>query len=323
MQTNSTVAGWAGIDVSKEWVDVAVWRGERRIDVGRFARDKKGLGKMAKQLVQYAPEAVALEATGGYEVAVMAALTEACIAVVRLNPRRVRDFARAQGLLAKTDKIDAYVLALFGVRMRPAIRALPEPERVQLANWETRRQQVVEMRATERTRLQQVKHPELRKSLERTIAFLGKELARLDAQIDKCLQESQQLVEQAALLDTAPGVGPRTACVLTARVPELGAANRREIAALAGLAPIAQDSGKYQGKRRIQGGRAPVRAALYIAAWSATRVAGKLRDYYHHLIAQGKPRQLALIAVARKLLIALNEMMRKRQPWTENADFSA
>lgn len=318
MQTNSTVAGWAGIDVSKEWVDVAVWREERSINVGRFDRDKKGLEQMVKQLLKYMPEAVALESTGGYENVVMAALIAAGIAVVRLNPRRVRDFARAQGMLAKTDKIDASVLALFGTRMRPAIRSLPEPERVQLAQWETRRQQVVEMRAMERTRLRQVESAEERKSLERVIAFLGKELVKLDAQLDQCLKASEQLVEDAALLDTAPGVGPRTACVLTAHVPELGVANRREIAALAGLAPMAQDSGKYHGTRRIQGGRAPVRAALYIAAWSATRVAGKLRDYYHHLIAQGKPRQLALIAVARKLLIALNEMMRKRQPWTEN-----
>ena len=323
MQINSIVGGWAGIDVSKEWVDVAIGKEERRIHVGRFARDRKGLAEMARQLKKHAPEAVALEATGGYESAVMASLTEAGLAVVRLDPRRVRNFARAHGLLAKTDKIDAYVLALFGERMRPPIRALPGPERKKLAELETRRQQVVQHRATERTRLHQVEDPQLRKSLERSITFLGKELERLEEQLDQCLRASDQLLEQAALLDTAPGVGTRTASVITAHVPELGTANRRQIAALAGLAPIAQDSGKYHGKRRIQGGRAPVRSALYIAAWSATRVNGKLRDYYHHLIELGKPRQLALVAVARKLLIGLNEMMRKRQPWTENAITSA
>ncbi|HEV1283861.1 MAG TPA: transposase [Bryobacteraceae bacterium] len=235
--------------------------------------------------------------------------------MMRMNPKRVRDFAGAHGLLAKTDALDAYALALFGARMRPLQRAWPEAERPQLAAWVTRQQQLTVERATERTRLQQVSEPALRKSVERVIAFLGKEIARLDKQLAAWVAASETWTEQEALLRTAPGVGPKTSLRLLAQLPELGHVNRRQIAALVGLAPFAADSGKWRGRRSIRGGRAGVRAILYLASWSAVRAAGKLKTFYQRLVAAGKPKQVALIAVARKLLLALNEMMRSQQPW--------
>ena len=199
--------------------------------------------------------------------------------------------------------------------MQPPLREWPEAERLQLAAWMARQRQLILERARERTRLQQAGEPLLKKSIERVIAFLGKELALLDRQLNAWIQKSAVWKEQETLLRSAPGVGPKTARVLLANLPELGQLNRRAIAALAGLAPFAAESGHWRGKRRISGGRPVVRAALYLASWTCIRVPGVLRDFYRRLVASGKPKQLALIAVARKLLITLNEMMRSRTPW--------
>jgi transposase len=316
VQSNSSAACWVGIDVSQEWVDVAVLQDERKLEQGRWDRTPDGLAALARKLAGYRPQGIALEATGGLEVAVMGAMAAAGLAVVRLNPKRVRDFARAQGLLAKTDKLDAYALALFGARMRPAMRPIPDAQRQQLAAWVTREQQIVQVRASERTRLHRLDDPRLRRSVERVVALLGKELGRIDKQLSEWIRESGLWEEQEARLRTAPGVGPKTARLLLAFMPELGEANRREIAALAGLAPFACESGQWKGRRRIRGGRGAVRAGLYVASWAAVRVAGPLRDFYTRLTSSGKPKQLALIAVARKLLLALNEMMRQGKPWT-------
>jgi transposase len=319
VQSDSSAACWVGIDVSQQWVDVAVLQDERKLDQSRWDRTPEGLAGMAKKLVGYRPQGVALEATGGLEVAVMGAVAAAGLAVVRLNPKRVRDFARAQGLLAKTDKLDAYALALFGARMRPAMRPIPDAQRQKLAAWVTREQQIVQARAAERTRLHRLDDPELRRSVERMVAVLGKELSRVDKQLSEWIRKSGLWEEQEARLRTAPGVGPKTARLLMAFLPELGEANRREIAALAGLAPFACESGQWKGRRSIRGGRGAVRAGLYLASWTAVRVAGPLRDFYTRLTSSGKPKQLALIAVARKLLLALNEMMRQGKPWTVSA----
>jgi transposase len=311
---------WVGIDVSKDWVDVEVLVEERTVLQRRVTRSAEALGQLARQLLPYAPLGVVLEATGGLESAVITALAALGLPVMRINPKRVRDFARAQGLLAKTDALDAHVLALFGVRMRPPLRAWPEAERRQLAAWVSREHDLVATRATERTRLEQTDSPQLKKSIQRIIAFLGKELARLDKQLNGWIQKSELWKEQEQLLRTAPGVGPKTARVLLAQLPELGRLNRREIAALAGLAPFACDSGKWRGKRRIRGGRSAVRAALYLASWTSIRLPGFLRDFYRRLVASGKPKQLAVIAVARKLLLTLNEMMRTKTPWRTQKD---
>jgi transposase len=315
VQSDSISKSWVGIDVSLDWVDVAVLVDERRVERLRVARSAEELERLARRLLAYAPRGVVLEATGGLERAVITALAAAGLPVMRINPKRVRDFARAHGLLAKTDALDAYVLALFGVRMQPPLRPWPEAERLQLAAWVTRQRQLILERAAERTRLHQVDEPQLKKSIQRVITFLGKELERLEKQLNAWIQKSELWKEQETLLRTAPGVGPKTARVLLAQLPELGQLNRREIAALAGLAPIACDSGRWRGKRRIRGGRSVIRAALYLASWTTIRLPGFLRDFYQRLVASGKPKQLAVIAVARKLLLALNEMMRSSTPW--------
>jgi transposase len=312
---NSNAKCWVGIDVSKDWIDVVVLVEENRVEQFRCDREPEALAQLAQKLVPYRPQGIVLEATGGLEGAVIAALAGARLAVMRMNPKRVRDFAGAHGLLAKTDALDAYVLALFGARMRPPQRAWPEAERQQLAAWVAREQQLICERAAERTRLQQASEPALRKSVERVIAFLGKEIQRLEKQLAAWVAASETWTEQEALLRTAPGVGPKTALRLLAQLPELGHVNRRQIAALVGVAPFACDSGTWRGRRSIRGGRGGVRAILYLASWTAVRTEGALKTFYFRLVAAGKPKQVALIAVARKLLLALNEMMRTRQPW--------
>jgi transposase len=315
MHPNSIAKYWVGIDVSQDWLDVVVFLDERIVEQFRCARTAEALAELARKLVPYGPQGIVLEASGGFETAVITALAAAGLPVMRINPKRVRDFARAHGLLAKTDALDAYALALFGARMQPPLRAWPEAERLQLAAWVARQQQLTQLRADERKRLHQAGEPELRNSVERVIALLGKELARVEAQLTAWIHASELWKEQETLLRTAPGVGPKTARVLLAQLPELGQLNRREIASLAGLAPFAADSGHWRGKRRIRGGRSTVRAALYLASWSSVRVPGFLKDFYQRLVAAGKPKQVALIAVARKLLLTLNEMMRSSQPW--------
>jgi len=234
---------------------------------------------------------------------------------MRINPKRVRDFARAHGLLAKTDSLDAYVLALFGQRMQPPLRPLPDQQRQQLAAWVGRQQQLTTFRAIERTRLQQTSEPELRASIGRMIDQISEEMERFEKQLLAWLAESPLWREQQELLRTAPGVGPKTARVLLAYLPELGRLNRRQIASLAGLAPFACDSGQWRGQRHIRGGRSVVRVALFLASWVAVRRDGSMRDFYLGLIGRGKPRKVALMAVARKLLLALNEMVRSSLPW--------
>jgi transposase len=315
VQINSNANCWVGIDVSQDWIDVVVLVEENKVEQFRCDRAPEPLAELALKIIPYRPRGIVLEATGGLEGAVIAALAGAGLPVMRMNPKRVRDFASAHGLLAKTDALDAYVLALFGARMRPPLRAWPEAERQQLAAWVTRQQQLTVERATERTRLKQVSEPALRKSVERVIAFLGKEIERLEKQLAAWVAASETWTEQEALLRTAPGVGPKTALRLLAQLPELGHVNRRQIAALVGVAPFACDSGKWRGRRSIRGGRAGVRAILYLASWTAVRAEGTLKSFYLRLVAAGKPKQVALIAVARKLLLALNEMMRCGQPW--------
>ena len=306
---------WVGNDVSEQWCDIEVLVEQKKVEAFRCARTPPELAKLAKRLLPYCPQGIILEATGGLEVPVITALAEAGLKVMRINPKRVRDFARAQGLLAKTDALDAHVLALFGARMQPPLRAWPTAERQQLAAWVARQRQLTVERAAERTRLSQATEPSLRKSVERVIAFLGREIALLEKQLAKWVAKSPSWKAQEALLRTAPGVGPKTAVLLLAQLPELGHVNRREIAALVGVAPYASDSGQWRGKRRIQGGRGAVRAMLYLASWRAVKVPGPLRDFYLRLVAAGKPKQLALIAVVRKLLLVLNEMMRSLTPW--------
>ncbi|MFI5105653.1 MAG: IS110 family transposase [Terriglobales bacterium] len=318
MQSDSNATCWAGIDVSQDWIDVAVVRESVVVARWRCARSPEELHAMAEQLKPLGVRGVVLEPTGGLERPVGAVLEAAGIAVLRINAKRVRDFARAHGVLAKTDAVDAYVLALFGERMQPEPRVWLDAERQQLAEWIARQRQLVQMRTAERNRLHRTTAQALRKSIQRTLRFLAKELERLESELSAWWdQHGSAWREPEARLRSMPGVGPKTARVLLAHLPELGRANRRQIASLAGLAPFACDSGHWRGARHIRGGRAVVRVALYLASWTAVRRAGTLRTFYEELVRRGKPRQLALIAVARKMLLVLNEMIRTGREWQE------
>ena len=315
MPPKNTAECWVGIDVSKGWIDVFVLLEEKKAETFRCARTGPALAELAKKLMPYDPQGIILEATGGLEVPVITALDAAGLKVMRMNPKRVRDFANGMGFLAKTDALDAQVLAMFGARARPPYRAFPPAERQQLAAFMARVQQLTVDRAAERPRLHQATDPLLKKSGERMIAGYGKEIAEVEKQMAALVAKSATWTEQAALLRTAPGVGPKTALVLLTQLPELGQVSRGEIAALVGLAPFASDSGYDKGKRHIRGGRGVIRSALYLASWTSIRVPGTLKEFYLRLVAAGKPKQVALIAVARKLLIALNEMVRTNNAW--------
>jgi len=311
-------AVWCGIDVSKEWIDVAVVRDSAVVEQFRCARSEEALKRTADRLKQWEVDGVILEPTGGLEIAVGAALAAAGLTALRVNAKRVRDFARAHGVLAKTDAIDAHVLALFGERMQPAPRAWLDGDRQQLADWIGRQRQLVDLRTAERNRLRRASSEAARKSIQRTLGFFARELARLEEEMAVWWDEhGSAWREPEARLRTVPGIGPKTARVLLVHLPELGRANRREIAALAGVAPFACDSGQWRGQRHIRGGRAVVRSALYLASWTAVRRTTTFRAFYENLVGRGKPRQLALLAVARKMLLVLNELMRTGRVWEE------
>ena len=303
-------AVWAGIDVSQEWIDVALVRASVVIARWRAQRSQPSLADTAAQLKRHGVCGAIVEPTGGLERSVGAALETAGIAVLRVNAKRVRDFARAHGVLAKTDAVDARVLALFGERMQPQPRVWLDAERQQLADWVARQQQLTALRTAERNRAQRAEAVPVRRSIQRTLRFLERELERVEQALQSWWAErADAWRESEARLRSMPGVGVKTARVLLAHLPELGRANRRQIASLAGLAPWACDSGQWRGTRHIRGGRAVVRSALYLASWTAVR-AGKFRAIYEDFVARGKARQLALTAVARRMLVVLNEMMR-------------
>ena len=275
---------------------------------------------MAERLKTFAIAGAVLEPTGGLERAAGMALAAAGIAVMRVNAKRVRDFARAHGLLAKTDARDAFALALFGERMRPEPRPWLDAERQQLADFVIRQQQLTRLRTAERNRLHRATAAAARRSIERALLFLEQEMERVESELNAWWDEhGAAWREPEARLRTMPGVGEKTARVLLAQLPELGRLNRRRIASLAGLAPFACESGQWRGQRHIRGGRAVVRVALYLASWTAVRRAGVFRTLYEDLVRRGKARQLALIAVARRMLLALNEMIRTGRDWRDNA----
>jgi transposase len=311
------------MDVASEWVDIAVIENNNVVEQWRCARSEASLRESAERLRQRQVIGVVLEPTGKLEVMVGIALAAAGIAAFRINAKRIRDFARAHGVLAKTDRVDARVLARFGQRMRPEPRMWLDADRQQLAEWIARQRQLVDLRTAESNRLHRTTAIALRRSIERTLRFLEKELKRVETELSLWWDEHAcAWHESEARLRTMPGVGPKTARVLIALLPELGRANRRQIASLAGLAPIACESGNWRGQRHIRGGRAVVRSALYLASWTAVRRAGTFRAFYEGLVARGKPRQLALIAVARRMLTVLNDMLRSGRDWQERVIFT-
>lgn len=304
-----------GLDVSQSEIVVAI-AGER--DTWTVTNDSAGHAQLIARLAARAPTRVVLEATGGYEKLVTAALGGAKLPVIVVNARQVRDFARATGQLAKTDALDAHAIARFADRVQPPVRPLPDAAQEQLDALVLRRRQLIEMLATERMRLKQaVGRPRyaLRKSLEKHIRFLERELAMTDTDLAQLIEASPVWRAKDELLQTVPGVGPVTARTLLAELPELGTLSRQAVAKLVGVAPLNADSGQWRGHRRIWGGRAVVRSALYMAALVATRRNAVIRAFYHRLVARGKAKKSALIACARKLLTILNHLLRTGEPW--------
>jgi transposase len=302
-----------GIDVSNQTLDVHV---RPRGEVFAVGRDEGGLAELVDRLhAGGTVDLVAVEATGGLETIVVAALATAGFAVVVVNPGQVRAFARALGKRTKTDPIDAAVIAHFVEATAPAIRPLPDAATRHLGDLVARRRQIVAMKTAERQRLRLAPPGSVRRSIERLIAALERELAGLDKDLDGAVRGSPIWREAEDLLSSVPGVGPTTARTLLAELPEIGTLDRKQIAALAGLAPFTRQSGTWRGKSFIGGGRAAVRAALFIATLVAVRFNPVLKAFYRRLLDAGKPKMLALIAVARKLLTILNAIMRTRTPW--------
>ena len=303
---------WIGIDVAKAWLDVA--RGDDA-PVARVANDADGIAALVAELSERVPQLVVLEATGGYERAAATALAVAGIPVAVVNPRQVRDFAKATGQLAKTDALDARVLARFAQGVQPPARPLPDAVAEELASLLARRRQLLEMRVAEQNRRPTLA-PRLRPALDAHVVWLSQQLAALDEELDRTLRESPVWREKEGPLRSIPGIGPVVARTLLGELPELGTLDRWEAAALAGVAPLAQDSGRRQGTRRTWGGRAAVRAALYMAAVAATRHNPAIRALYRRLRETGKPVKVALVACMRKLLTIANAIVRDGVPWS-------
>jgi transposase len=308
---------YVGIDVATARLDVAVrpgggGTGEQWV----VGNDEAGIAVLGERLraLRPAPALVVLEATGGREIAVAAALATAGLPVAVVNPRQVRDFARAVGQLAKTDALDAALLARFAEAVQPSPRPLPDAAAQEFAALLARRRQLVGMQTAERQRLETAL-PALRPHIERHLAWLAQELADLDRALRERVQASPLWREREDLLRSVPGIGPTTAFTLLADVPELGALDRKQIAALVGVAPLNRDSGTLRGKRGGWGGRARVRSALYMAALVATRHNPVIRACYQRLCGDGKPKKLALTACMHKLLTILNAILRHATPW--------
>ena len=309
---DQTPETFVGIDVAKRHLDIHIRPSQEAF---RIARDSQGLDQLVARLRDLRPRLVVLEATGGFEVTVSASLASAGLPVVVVNPRQIRDFARATGRLAKTDSLDAEAMALFAERIRPAPRPLPDEAARLLGELVARRRQIIDMITAEGHRLRQARHVRVQKRLAAHLAWLQKELTAVDSDLDQAIRATPVWREAEALLTSVPGVGPATARCLLAEVPELGRLDRRQIAALVGVAPMNRDSGSYRGRRGIQGGRGRVRATLYMAALVASRCNPWLRRFYVRLVASGKAKKVALVACLRKLLTLLNAILRDQRPW--------
>jgi transposase len=304
-------SSYVGIDVSKDRLDVAVLGENQEKQV---CNSQAGIKELVQWMLELQPELIVVEATGGYQRAVVEALFWAGLAVAVVNPARVRQFARACGLLAKTDKLDAQVLAVFGQRMQPRHYEAKSEAEKELSALLVRRKQVEEMLKAEQNRLRTVS-PSLRGSVERSIAFLKEEKKILDEQIQRFLKEQKAWQEQTKILASAPGVGKVTTATLLAELPELGKMDRKKIAALVGVAPMNYDSGRKRGYRKTKGGRTDVRSVLYMSTLVATRYNPVIQTQYQHLLKRGKLKKVALTACMRKFLTILNAMVRDQQPF--------
>lgn len=310
---------FVGVDVSKARLDVAV---RPSGEIYQVSNDEAGFATLVEKLGSLQPRLVILEATGGYQAPLAAALTVAGIPVAVVNPRQVRDFGRATGQLAKTDRLDAEVIARFGETLRPEPRPLPDADTQALQALVVRRRQLVEMITAESNRLATAL-PAVRRDIEEHIKWLKRRLKDVDDDLYGSLKRSPLWRVKEQILRSAPGVGPVTTCAIVAQLPELGTLSGRELAALVGVAPLNRDSGTLRGKRSIWGGRAAVRHTLYMATLTAIRRSPTIRAFYERLTAAGKPPKVAHVACMRKLLVRLNAMLRTGTAWTEDVQTSA
>lgn len=308
---NSSIGSFVGIDVSKGSLEVAIWE---RDELWGFVNDDEGIRELCKHLKQFQPNLIILEASGGLERKVAAHLAEEGLPVVIVNPTRVRNFAKASGQYAKTDEIDAKVIAHFGQAVRPQVRGIRDRAQEYLSALLTRRRQVVRMLTAEKNRMSSAP-PDAEESIRCHMLWLEEELDNLNERLQQIIEEDPKYKQKAALLQTVPGVGPVTATTLVSELPELGSVNRQVIAALVGVAPMNRDSGRMRGRRRVFGGRAAVRTALYMAVLSAIKWNPRIKEFYERLVANGKENKVAMTACMRKLIIILNAMVRDQCIW--------
>jgi transposase len=301
-----------GIDVSRDRLDAHVRPSDESFAV---ARDNEGLAILIERLRAFDPYLVVLEATGGFEVTVAAAVVAAQVPLAVVNPRQIRDFARSTGQLAKTDALDAKAIARFAEAVRPEPRPVPDAQARALGELVARRRQIIEMMTAERNRRRQLTSRRLVKSVDRLLAVLQQELSEIEQELDQDIRGTPAWRERDELLRSVPGIGNVVARTLVADLPELGRLDRKQIAALVGVAPLNRDSGTMRGKRTTWGGRAKVRCALYMAALVASRHNPVLKAFYQRLVSAGKPKKLALTALMRKLLTILNAMVRDNIRW--------
>lgn len=310
----SSMSGFIGIDVSK--TECVLGRAGEP-EVKSYPNTERGHDQLTRVLVSPV-ELIVVEATGGYEKRLVTALGARGLPVVVVNPRQVRDFAKATGQLAKTDKIDAHMLADFAAKIKPEFRALESEEQEELRDFLVRHEQLIQMLVAEKSRLLQAQGGSrhvLRKKIKSHIRFLERELELLDSDLDDTLKKSPIWKEKDDLLQSVPGIGIQTSMTLLGLVPELGTLNAAQIGALIGVAPFNHDSGKYRGKRHIRGGRSRVRAVLYMAALVATRHNPVIKAHYQRLLAAGKLKKVALVACMRKLLVIVNAMIKTKTRW--------
>jgi transposase len=305
---------FVGIDVSKDHLDVCSLPDQTTC---RVANDESGFATLRQQFRLQTPTLIVLEATGGYQNALVAFLVEAALPVVVVNPRQVRRFAEALGYLAKTDTIDARVLAAFADKVRPAVRPLPDADQQAMREMLERRRQLLHMRTSESNRHGMAHTTAVRRLIQKHLDWLDRQLKTVEAQLDHAIQSCPVWRVNDDLLQSVPGVGPQLSRTLLLEMPELGQLRRNQISALAGLAPLNRDSGRLRGQRHIGGGRASVRSALYMASISASRFNPALKTFYDRLVKAGKAKKVALVAVARKLLILLNSMIREQISWEQ------
>jgi transposase len=303
---------FVGIDVSKSSLDIAV---SPSGESWQEANDHKSLVRLTQRLLEPAPKLIVIEATGGLEIPLAAALAGAGLPVVIVNPRQVREFARATGRLAKTDKIDAFILALFGERVRPELRPLPDEVAQAFDALLARRRQLVGMLAEEKTRLQQARSGPVRQGIQRHIRWLERELHDVERNLTDSVRQSPLWRAKDDLIQSVPGAGRVLSFTLLADLPELGQLSGKQIASLVGVAPHPADSGSIRGKRVIWGGRPTVRTVLYMAALAACRFNPVFRGFYQRLLTSGKPPKVAIVACMRKLIVVLNAIVRDGIPW--------